>query len=156
MQQAHSWNTKPTWCTVCRPPLLSVCSWEQAYLDACGGKRGDEQGEGIFVNQHFKQRVKHVIFIEILALYFTEWQCCSSSHTLYAQTCRILLSKQRINKHSSQFKPPLPFTHFLFNFICFQGKHRDNTPYGEYGGWYKACKVNRWGEYWWAHLAAWL
>lgn len=25
----------------------------------------------------------------------------------------------------------------------FQGKHRDNTPYGEYGGWYKACKVNR-------------
>uniref|UniRef100_A0A665WQ74 Kinesin light chain n=1 Tax=Echeneis naucrates TaxID=173247 RepID=A0A665WQ74_ECHNA len=22
------------------------------------------------------------------------------------------------------------------------GKHRDNTPYGEYGGWYKACKVN--------------
>uniref|UniRef100_A0A8C5GM55 Kinesin light chain n=1 Tax=Gouania willdenowi TaxID=441366 RepID=A0A8C5GM55_GOUWI len=21
-------------------------------------------------------------------------------------------------------------------------KHRDNTPYGEYGGWYKACKVN--------------
>uniref|UniRef100_A0A8C1QR83 Kinesin light chain n=1 Tax=Cyprinus carpio TaxID=7962 RepID=A0A8C1QR83_CYPCA len=24
-----------------------------------------------------------------------------------------------------------------------KGKHRDNTPYGEYGGWYKACKVNR-------------
>ncbi|XP_073775448.1 kinesin light chain 1b isoform X1 [Danio rerio] len=23
-----------------------------------------------------------------------------------------------------------------------KGKHRDNTPYGEYGGWYKACKVN--------------
>uniref|UniRef100_A0A8C9TLY8 Kinesin light chain n=1 Tax=Scleropages formosus TaxID=113540 RepID=A0A8C9TLY8_SCLFO len=22
------------------------------------------------------------------------------------------------------------------------GEHRDNTPYGEYGGWYKACKVN--------------
>lgn len=27
-----------------------------------------------------------------------------------------------------------------------KGKHRDNTPYGEYGGWYKACKVNRWGS----------
>uniref|UniRef100_A0A8D3DC83 Kinesin light chain n=1 Tax=Scophthalmus maximus TaxID=52904 RepID=A0A8D3DC83_SCOMX len=25
---------------------------------------------------------------------------------------------------------------------AFIGKHRDNTPYGEYGGWYKACKVN--------------
>uniref|UniRef100_A0AAY4EC37 Kinesin light chain n=1 Tax=Denticeps clupeoides TaxID=299321 RepID=A0AAY4EC37_9TELE len=24
----------------------------------------------------------------------------------------------------------------------FSGKHRDSTPYGEYGGWYKACKVN--------------
>uniref|UniRef100_A0A8C1SQX0 Kinesin light chain n=1 Tax=Cyprinus carpio TaxID=7962 RepID=A0A8C1SQX0_CYPCA len=23
-----------------------------------------------------------------------------------------------------------------------KGKHRDNMPYGEYGGWYKACKVN--------------
>ncbi|KAJ8393218.1 hypothetical protein AAFF_G00062900 [Aldrovandia affinis] len=23
-----------------------------------------------------------------------------------------------------------------------KGKNRDNTPYGEYGGWYKACKVN--------------
>uniref|UniRef100_A0AAY4EC46 Kinesin light chain n=1 Tax=Denticeps clupeoides TaxID=299321 RepID=A0AAY4EC46_9TELE len=23
-----------------------------------------------------------------------------------------------------------------------KGKHRDSTPYGEYGGWYKACKVN--------------
>uniref|UniRef100_I3JV66 Kinesin light chain n=1 Tax=Oreochromis niloticus TaxID=8128 RepID=I3JV66_ORENI len=23
-----------------------------------------------------------------------------------------------------------------------KGRHRDNTPYGEYGGWYKACKVN--------------
>uniref|UniRef100_A0A4W4FTM3 Kinesin light chain n=1 Tax=Electrophorus electricus TaxID=8005 RepID=A0A4W4FTM3_ELEEL len=23
-----------------------------------------------------------------------------------------------------------------------KGKHRDNTPYGEYGGWYKACKVS--------------
>uniref|UniRef100_A0A671KI54 Kinesin light chain n=1 Tax=Sinocyclocheilus anshuiensis TaxID=1608454 RepID=A0A671KI54_9TELE len=23
-----------------------------------------------------------------------------------------------------------------------KGKHRDNTLYGEYGGWYKACKVN--------------
>ncbi|GAA6102265.1 kinesin light chain 1b isoform X3 [Tachysurus ichikawai] len=23
-----------------------------------------------------------------------------------------------------------------------KGKHKDNTPYGEYGGWYKACKVN--------------
>lgn len=27
--------------------------------------------------------------------------------------------------------------------IYSQGKNRDNTPYGEYGGWYKACKVNR-------------
>lgn len=27
-----------------------------------------------------------------------------------------------------------------------KGKQRDNTPYGEYGGWYKACKVNRWGR----------
>lgn len=27
--------------------------------------------------------------------------------------------------------------------IYFQAKNRDNTPYGEYGGWYKACKVNR-------------
>uniref|UniRef100_A0A3B3QM67 Kinesin light chain n=1 Tax=Paramormyrops kingsleyae TaxID=1676925 RepID=A0A3B3QM67_9TELE len=27
-------------------------------------------------------------------------------------------------------------------FTGFQGKHRDNTPYVEYGGWYKACKVN--------------
>ena len=25
-----------------------------------------------------------------------------------------------------------------------QGK--DGTPYGEYGGWYKACKVNRWED----------
>ncbi|KAG9338059.1 hypothetical protein JZ751_027135, partial [Albula glossodonta] len=24
-----------------------------------------------------------------------------------------------------------------------KGKHRDSTHYGEYGGWYKACKVNR-------------
>ncbi|KAJ8248378.1 hypothetical protein GJAV_G00241390 [Gymnothorax javanicus] len=24
-----------------------------------------------------------------------------------------------------------------------KGRHRDNTPYGEYGGWYKSCKVNR-------------
>lgn len=32
---------------------------------------------------------------------------------------------------------------FLLCLIYFQGKHRDNTPYGEYGGWYKACKVNR-------------
>uniref|UniRef100_A0ACB8G9L0 Kinesin light chain 4 n=1 Tax=Sphaerodactylus townsendi TaxID=933632 RepID=A0ACB8G9L0_9SAUR len=23
-----------------------------------------------------------------------------------------------------------------------QGKHRDSTPYAEYGGWYKACKVS--------------
>lgn len=28
-----------------------------------------------------------------------------------------------------------------------QGKHRDNTPYGEYGGWYKACKVNRYNTH---------
>lgn len=31
----------------------------------------------------------------------------------------------------------------IFFLVFFQGKHRDNTPYGEYGGWYKACKVNR-------------
>ena len=35
------------------------------------------------------------------------------------------------------------FFFFLLLVIHFQGKHRDNTPYGEYGGWYKACKVNR-------------
>uniref|UniRef100_A0AAQ4RIS4 Kinesin light chain n=1 Tax=Gasterosteus aculeatus aculeatus TaxID=481459 RepID=A0AAQ4RIS4_GASAC len=37
---------------------------------------------------------------------------------------------------------PLHAPLFRFLFIYFQGKHRDNTPYGEYGGWYKACKVN--------------
>ncbi|KAL8185232.1 UNVERIFIED_CONTAM: Kinesin light chain 4 [Gekko kuhli] len=26
--------------------------------------------------------------------------------------------------------------------LFLQGKHRDNTPYAEYGGWYKACKVS--------------
>lgn len=31
----------------------------------------------------------------------------------------------------------------MYLFTGFQGKHRDNTPYVEYGGWYKACKVNR-------------
>uniref|UniRef100_A0A8D3BWV7 Kinesin light chain n=1 Tax=Scophthalmus maximus TaxID=52904 RepID=A0A8D3BWV7_SCOMX len=29
-----------------------------------------------------------------------------------------------------------------FGSVDGKGKHRDNTPYGEYGGWYKACKVN--------------
>uniref|UniRef100_A0A8C1LBC7 Kinesin light chain n=1 Tax=Cyprinus carpio TaxID=7962 RepID=A0A8C1LBC7_CYPCA len=29
-----------------------------------------------------------------------------------------------------------------------KGKHRDNTPYGEYGGWYKACKVNSCSVLW--------
>uniref|UniRef100_A0AAR2L5U3 Kinesin light chain n=1 Tax=Pygocentrus nattereri TaxID=42514 RepID=A0AAR2L5U3_PYGNA len=33
------------------------------------------------------------------------------------------------------------YKHFLHNNNN-NGKHRDNTPYGEYGGWYKACKVN--------------
>lgn len=34
----------------------------------------------------------------------------------------------------------------LFPLLTPKGKQRDNTPYGEYGGWYKACKVNRWGR----------
>lgn len=37
---------------------------------------------------------------------------------------------------------PLTFSPSCLTFY-FQGKHRDTTPYGEYGGWYKACKVNR-------------
>lgn len=34
-------------------------------------------------------------------------------------------------------------------FLCsdegflFQGKQKDGSPFGEYGGWYKACKVDR-------------
>lgn len=39
--------------------------------------------------------------------------------------------------------------------IYFQGKNRENTPYGEYGGWYKACKVNRWGSVIWIKLLGW-
>lgn len=32
-----------------------------------------------------------------------------------------------------------PFPHSLS-----QGKRKDSGPYGEYGSWYKACKVDRW------------
>lgn len=28
--------------------------------------------------------------------------------------------------------------------FVFQGKQKDGSPFGEYGGWYKACKVDRW------------
>lgn len=58
--------------------------------------------------------------------------------------------------HLSSCDHNFPFTclfYFFFFLRCviyFQGKHRDNTPYGEYGGWYKACKVNRWAAA--AHL----
>lgn len=27
--------------------------------------------------------------------------------------------------------------------FVFQGKQKDGSPFGEYGGWYKACKVDR-------------
>lgn len=29
------------------------------------------------------------------------------------------------------------------NFFIFQGKQKDGSPFAEYGGWYKACKVDR-------------
>lgn len=47
-----------------------------------------------------------------------------------------------------QFRPSRSVPPFFSSSPLFtpKGKHRDNTPYGEYGGWYKACKVNRWGR----------
>lgn len=69
----------------------------------------------------------------------------------HTHTHSIIPSRQMIftvnteEKLLLQFKAatPLHAPLFRFLFIYFQGKHRDNTPYGEYGGWYKACKVNR-------------
>lgn len=29
------------------------------------------------------------------------------------------------------------------NCLMFQGKQKDGSPFVEYGGWYKACKVDR-------------
>lgn len=56
----------------------------------------------------------------------------------------IVVCKQRKNAADPvQSTTPLHTCFFLFSLIYFQGKQRDNTPYGEYGGWYKACKVNR-------------